>query len=67
MLPCRAGNPGIMFVDEGKALSTLRPVGKAKFKNQEYEVKTLGDYVDNGTPIRIKLIMSNQIIVEPIN
>jgi membrane-bound ClpP family serine protease len=53
--------------DEGKALSTLRPVGKAKFKNQEYEVKTLGDYVDNGTPIRIKLIMSNQIIVEPIN
>lgn len=53
--------------DEGKALSTLRPVGKAKFKNHEYEVKTLGDYVDNGTPIRIKLILSNQIIVEPIN
>jgi membrane-bound ClpP family serine protease len=53
--------------DEGKALSTLRPVGKAKFKNQEYEVKTLGDYVDHGTPVRIKLIMSNQIIVEPIN
>jgi membrane-bound ClpP family serine protease len=53
--------------DEGKALSTLRPVGKAKFKNQEYEVKTLGDYVDHGTRVRIKLIMSNQIIVEPIN
>lgn len=53
--------------EEGRALSTLRPVGKAKFKNQEYEVKTLGDYVDNGTPIRIKLILSNQIIVEPIN
>ena len=53
--------------DEGKALSTLRPVGKAKFKNHEYEVKTLGDYVDNGTPIRIKLSLSNQIIVEPIN
>ena len=53
--------------DEGKALSTLRPVGKAQFKNQEYEVKTLGDYVDNGTAVRIKLIISNQIIVEPIN
>lgn len=53
--------------DEGKALSTLRPVGKAKFKNHEYEVKTVGDYVENGTPVRIKLIMSNQIIVEPIN
>jgi membrane-bound ClpP family serine protease len=53
--------------DEGKAVSTLRPVGKAKFKNQEYEVKTVGDYVENGTAIRIKLIMLNQIIVEPIN
>jgi membrane-bound ClpP family serine protease len=53
--------------DEGKAMSTLRPVGKAKFGKNEYEVKTLGDYVDHGTPIRIKLIMSNQIIVEPIN
>jgi membrane-bound ClpP family serine protease len=52
--------------DEGKALSTLRPVGKARFKDQEYEVKTLGDYVDHGTAVRIKLIMSNQIIVEPI-
>ena len=53
--------------DEGKTLSTLRPVGKAKFRNQEYEVKTLGDYVDNGIQVRIKLIVSNQIIVEPIN
>lgn len=56
----------LVIGDEGQALSTLRPVGKARFKNQEYEVKTLGDYVDNGTPIRIKLILSNQIIVEPI-
>lgn len=57
----------LMIGDEGKTLSTLRPVGKARFKEQEYEVKTLGDYVDHGMPIRIKLIMSNQIIVEPIN
>jgi membrane-bound ClpP family serine protease len=53
--------------EEGTALSTLRPVGKAQFNKQEYEVKTLGDYVDHGTPVRIKLIVSNQIIVEPIN
>lgn len=57
----------LMVGDEGKTLSTLRPVGKARFKEQEYEVKTLGDYVDHGMPIRIKLIVSNQIIVEPIN
>jgi membrane-bound ClpP family serine protease len=58
---------GLTIGDKGKTISTLRPVGKAEFNNHEYEVKTLGDYVDHGTPIRIKLIVSNQIIVEPIN
>ena len=53
--------------EEGTTLSTLRPVGKAQFNKQEYEVKTLGDYVDHGIRVRIKLIVSNQIIVEPIN
>jgi membrane-bound ClpP family serine protease len=53
--------------DEGKTISTLRPIGKAEFRNRQYEVKTGGDYVDTGTPVRITLIHSNQIIVEPTN
>jgi membrane-bound ClpP family serine protease len=53
--------------DEGKALSTLRPIGKAEFHNKQFEVKTSGDYVENGTRVRITLIQSNQIFVEPIN
>ena len=53
--------------DEGKTISTLRPIGKAEFHNKQFEVKTGGDYVDSGTPIRIVLIHSNQILVEPIN
>lgn len=53
--------------DEGKSISTLRPIGKAEFHNKQFEVKTTGDYVENGKVIRIKEIQSNQIIVEPIN
>jgi membrane-bound ClpP family serine protease len=52
---------------EGKAISALRPIGKAELNNQTIEVKTNGDYVDSGSSIRIIKILMNQIIVEPIN
>lgn len=53
--------------DEGIALSTLKPMGKVQFKGREYEVKTLGDYVDVGTRVRIVHLQENQIIVKPLN
>jgi membrane-bound ClpP family serine protease len=53
--------------DEGRAVSTLRPIGKADFKNQQFEVKTKGDYVEHGTRVRITQIELTQITVEPIN
>jgi len=53
--------------DEGIALSTLKPMGKAQFKGEAYEVKSVGDYVDVGTKVRIVHIDTNQIIVKPIN
>jgi membrane-bound ClpP family serine protease len=52
---------------EGHAVSALRPVGKAEIENKMYEVKTLGEYLDSGKKIRVIRIVSNQIIVEPIN
>lgn len=52
---------------EGQTISTLRPVGKAEINNQIFEVKTLGEYLENGKRIRVIKILSNQIIVEPIN
>lgn len=53
--------------DEGVTLSSLKPMGKVQFKNGQFEVKTLGDYVDVGTKVRIVHIESNQIIVKPLN
>ncbi len=50
----------------GVAISALRPVGKAEFGDKEYEVKTVGDYVDAGKKITIISISGRQILVEPI-
>ena len=44
---------------EGKTTSSLRPVGKAQLGDKEYEVKTVGDYLDSGSAIRIVKINSN--------
>lgn len=52
--------------DEGTTRSPLRPMGTAEFANQNYEVRSLGSFVDSGTRIKIIQILSNQIIVEPI-
>lgn len=52
--------------DEGTAVSTLKPVGKAEFDNKEYEVKSFGDYVEPGTRIKIVKIDINNILVERI-
>lgn len=52
---------------EGVAISALRPIGKAELSNRTIEVKTQGEYVEPGTKIRIVRIMSNSVIVEPIN
>lgn len=64
-------NEGIMSAvrigDEGITLSTLKPMGKAEFHNQTFEVKTAGNYVDRGEKVKIIHIESHQIVVEPIN
>ena len=50
--------------DVGTAKSVLRPVGKGVFEDTEYEVQTLGHYVEAGTSIRIIQIIGLKIIVE---
>lgn len=52
---------------EGQTVSVLRPVGKATLGEKTYEVKTLGEYLESGHKIRVIQVISNQIIVEPIN
>ena len=52
--------------DLGIAVSSLRPVGKAEFGEKEYEVTTLGQFVNEKTSVKIIKIDRNKIIVEPV-
>jgi membrane-bound ClpP family serine protease len=58
-----------LFVDdEGKAVSALRPIGKAEFGDRTYEVRTIGNYVNSGTRVKVTRIDDQKrIFVEPIN
>jgi len=57
-----------LYVDDtGKAVSALRPIGKAEFGDRTFEVRTLGDYIEAGTDIKVIRIDNNRIFVEPIN
>jgi membrane-bound ClpP family serine protease len=50
---------------KGKALSALRPVGKAEFEGKTYEVRTIGAYADRGVELEIIKLEPDRIIVEP--
>ena len=53
--------------DEGETVGRLAPLGKAKFNGVSYETRSLGDYVEPHTKVKIINIEGNTIIVEPIN
>ena len=52
--------------EKGTSISALRPIGKAEFGDQVYEVTTSGNYLEAGLDIEITRIEKNKIIVEPV-
>lgn len=53
--------------DEGVTISKISPMGKARFNEDYYEVKSYSGYIDPNTPVIIAKIESNKIIVKPKN
>lgn len=49
--------------DLGKALSVLRPIGKAEFGDQVLEVTSSGEFIEENSDIKIIRIESNKIVV----
>jgi membrane-bound serine protease (ClpP class) len=49
----------------GKADSTLRPSGRAEIEGRLYTVETEGLFIERGSPVRVKRVLGNRIIVEP--
>ena len=56
--------PALSVGDTGTARSILRPSGKAVFGDLLVDVMTQGQFVEEGTPVRILSISGDAIVVE---
>lgn len=52
--------------DTGKAITTIRPSGMAKFGEHKVEVFSSGSMIDHNSTIEISKISGNKIIVNPL-
>ncbi len=52
--------------DKGTTISSLKPVGKAIFNDQEIEVSSNGGFVNENVEIEVLKIDSSKIFVQPI-
>lgn len=50
----------------GVAISMLRPVGNAEFRDKTFEVRTNGSYLEAGTEIKIIKLQYPTIVVEAV-
>ncbi len=52
--------------DKGVSVTRLNPMGRIEVNGEYYEAKSLNRFVDENTPLIVRKISGNQIIVEPI-
>jgi len=51
--------------DTGKAQSKIAPIGTGYFNGNEFEVSSMGEYIDAGTSIEVIKIANNKIFIKP--
>jgi membrane-bound serine protease (ClpP class) len=49
----------------GRAVSTLRPSGKAEIEGRTYVVETEGIFIESGAPVAVIRVRGNQVVVGP--
>ena len=61
-----AENSAVVFTagQSGTTISTLRPAGKARFGKQIADVVTRGEFVSEGTAVKILEVHGNRIVVQ---
>lgn len=52
--------------DRGITISSLKPVGKASFNDQETEVRSNGGFINENIEIEVLRIESSKIFVQPV-
>lgn len=50
--------------DKGRAISMLRPVGRAEFQSGVVDARAEGDFISSGTPLVALRVEGNEVIVE---
>jgi membrane-bound ClpP family serine protease len=53
--------------DEGISLSRLNPIGKVRVNGVTMEAKSLGDFIDENTPVIVVKVTPVQLLVKSIN
>jgi len=51
----------------GQTISALRPMGTADFKGQVVEVQSMGQFIPNGTAVRILSVEKRKVVVEAVS
>lgn len=57
----------VVVGDTGKTIGRLAPMGKVRVNGEVVEAQSTGAFIDHNTEIKVLKIVSNKIIVEPIN
>jgi membrane-bound ClpP family serine protease len=52
--------------DKGMAVSAIRPIGKARINDMNFEVRSLGTYIDEGSTIEVIRVEGNKITIKPV-
>ena len=50
----------------GKAVTVLRPIGKAEFEGETFQVETGGSFINEGAEIKVIKVQGNNIIVRSV-
>jgi membrane-bound serine protease (ClpP class) len=59
-----AGRLSVRAGDRGKALSMLRPVGRAEFGGQSYDARTEGDFIPPAAEVVALRVEGSEVVVE---
>jgi membrane-bound serine protease (ClpP class) len=59
-----AAHGAVRAGDRGKALSMLRPVGRAEFGGDVFDARTEGEFLEAGTPVLALRVEGGEVVVE---
>jgi membrane-bound ClpP family serine protease len=51
--------------DKGVSISAIKPIGKARINNKNFEVRSLGAFIDENTDNEVIKVQGNRITVAP--